>query len=228
MLADQSLEISELRVEVDSGKVLLKGRVPNLWHSSSAERNVSGRVGVRSVINLLQVEPDSVTSEGYQVESALDSSLTANPYLGGRSLTAAVSGEVAILFGAVNTRFEKEQAARAAERIPGVKYVDNRIVVLDNCRLAANEAPLFASSDPTVRALVESYEKSLGIDPDMDFQLSTNIAEGWQDSVYLDPYRPGGMPLFGNPETGHRAYFDVYSLGIAVGWYLIKKAFFDD
>jgi osmotically-inducible protein OsmY len=222
--SNRALGIRELTVEVSGGEVTIRGVVGNLQARNTAEKSIRNRVGVSSVINLLRIEN---AEGGDGPEDDVAAALAANPYLSGREIRASVAGDSVWLDGVVESAFQFEQAGAAAAQAPGVGTVVNRIRV-DESPFSAAEAGLtiLRGDDPAVRALINSYYDKLGVNPELTVRINrSNMAEGWQDSVEIDPPRPGGKPIVINPETGYYEYFDIYGLGVAVGWYLVSKAF---
>ncbi len=215
LAADKSISATELRVEADQGEIVLHGRVPSLRASRAAQRYVSGRIGVRKVVNLLDFEQDTVLSAG-----GIDSALSVNPYLTGRTVTVALSGKTAILSGVVYSRFEREQARRTAERVAGVDSIINRIEVVENYLEAGENDQLSAWNDPAVQGLIDSYLDARGIDHELSITLNANIPRIWKDSLAPIPKRKS---IVVNPETDNYEPFNFFGLGIAVGKYIISK-----
>jgi osmotically-inducible protein OsmY len=92
---------------------------------------------VRNVLNHIVVVPQAV---GRDVQRHIVKALHENADVDARRITAAVSGETAILTGTVGTWLQRESAERAAANVPGIAHVDNRIVV---------EPPLEFGVEPT-------------------------------------------------------------------------------
>ncbi len=224
LAADKSVAAGELQVEADRGVIVLRGRVHNLRAKKAAERCIQGRIGVRKVVNLLEIKPvGELEKDEVLTAEKIDSALGVNPYLSGRTIRVAVSEGAVILSGVVHNSFERNQALLAAERIAGVDSIVNKIEVVENYLEAGESSEQLAHSYPAVQALIDSMLKTRGIDPDLSISLDANMAAYWKDSLATDPPVTGRKPIVINPETGYYEYFDFFWLVIEVGKYLIKK-----
>jgi osmotically-inducible protein OsmY len=92
---------------------------------------------VRNVLNHILVVPQAAVRD---VQHRIVKALHRDADVDARQVTAAVSGETAILTGTVGTWLQRESAERAAANAPGIAHVDNQIVV---------EPPLDFELEPT-------------------------------------------------------------------------------
>jgi osmotically-inducible protein OsmY len=126
-----------VQAAVHNGHVTLTGTVNWLFQKRAAENAVRHVRGVRNVLNHIVVVPQAV---GRDVQRRIVKALHENADVDARHITAAVSGETAILTGTVGTWLQRESAERGAANAPGIAHVDNRIVV---------EPPLEFGVEPT-------------------------------------------------------------------------------
>ncbi|HEY5619417.1 MAG TPA: BON domain-containing protein [Vicinamibacterales bacterium] len=111
---------------VHNGYVTLTGKVSWIAQKKSAEKAVAHLRGVHGVFNHIDVTPDQTHRD---VRRRIAEALHRNADLDARHISVAISGEVAILTGTVASWFQREAAERAAGNAPGIRWVDNRIVV---------------------------------------------------------------------------------------------------
>lgn len=221
LAADKSVSASGLQVEAERGEVVLRGRVPSLRARQAAESCIRGRIGVRKVVNLLEIEPAAIAQDTAILAGRVDSALSVNPYLSGCTVKVAASGGTVILSGVVYSNFEREMARHAVERVAGVDSIVNRIEVAENYLAAGESGQLLTHSDPAEQELIDSYLER-GIDPELSIIFKANIAaywKDWKDSLAIEP----PPPMWFNSEIGRYESFDFFGLGVNVGKYLIRK-----
>jgi osmotically-inducible protein OsmY len=115
-----------IKVKVLYGWVTLEGVVEWQFQKSAAEKAVRRLLGVRGVANLMEVKLR--VSKGV-VKSAIEDALRRNAELDARRIKVEVEGDAVILRGTVGSRFEREEAERAAWRAPGVRSVYDEIMI---------------------------------------------------------------------------------------------------
>jgi osmotically-inducible protein OsmY len=114
------------KVVVRSGWITLEGEAEWNYQKERAEMAVRGVKGSMGVINSITVKPKVAAQEvKRQIETALLRSAEVDAK---RIQVEASDGEV-VLKGTVHSWFEREQAERAAWQAPGVRRVEDRIVV---------------------------------------------------------------------------------------------------
>lgn len=116
----------KVTVAVSKGWVTLKGELDWNFQREAAERVVRDLTGVIGVSNQVSVRPRvSVTDVQAKIEAALKRSAEVDAR---RIHVGAADGKV-VLTGNVRSWAEREEARRAAWAAPGVKAVDDRMVV---------------------------------------------------------------------------------------------------
>lgn len=111
---------------VHDGHVTLTGKVSWIAQRKNAEKAVAHVRGVRGVFNHIEVTPDRTHQD---VRRRIVEALHRQADVNARHISVGISGEVAVLTGTVGTWNEREAAERAATDAPGIRWVDNRIVV---------------------------------------------------------------------------------------------------
>ncbi|MGK5742569.1 BON domain-containing protein [Micromonospora sp. URMC 103] len=125
---DSFVPAERLDVTVADGWVMLRGEVEFGWQRRSAERELRRLRGVRGVTNLVEVRPPAPTETDRilrDVRRALGRAV------GTERVSAAVDGDTLVLSGVVRSWWERDQATRAAWSAPGVRAVDDQVVVAD-------------------------------------------------------------------------------------------------
>jgi osmotically-inducible protein OsmY len=115
-----------IKVKVSKGWVTLEGEVDWQFQKNAAEQAVRGLVGIKGVINHIVVKERPSTAE---VKAKIEEALKRSAEVDASRITVETEGDKVILKGTVRSWFEREEAERAAWRAPGVRSVDNRIVV---------------------------------------------------------------------------------------------------
>lgn len=115
-----------IRVKVSYGWVTLEGVVEWRFQKSAAEKAVRRLFGVKGVTNLIEVK---LRVSKVEVKSGIEDALKRNAEVDARRINVDVEGELVILRGTVGSRFERDEAERAAWRAPGVRSVNNEIMI---------------------------------------------------------------------------------------------------
>jgi osmotically-inducible protein OsmY len=115
-----------IKAKVSNGWVTLEGTVDWQFQKTAAEKAVRKLFGVMGVTNLVEVKARASKSE---VKAEIESALKRSAELDANRIKVEIEGDKVTLRGTVRSYFEREEAERAAWRAPGVRSVDNRIVI---------------------------------------------------------------------------------------------------
>ena len=111
---------------VRQGCVTLTGEVSWPFQKRDAEKAVRPVRGVCSVLNHLRIIPGPAERN---VRHRIVEALHRNADVDARHVTVTVSGDIATLTGTVSTWLQRTTAERAAAVAPGIRHIDNRLVV---------------------------------------------------------------------------------------------------
>ncbi len=115
-----------VQVTVHDGHVTLTGKVEWLLQKEHAEEVVRHLRGVRGVFNHIDVSPKTTQRD---LHRRIRQALHRNADLDARHVTVTVEGDVATLTGTVGSWLQYDAADRAAGSAPGIRRVDNQIIV---------------------------------------------------------------------------------------------------
>jgi osmotically-inducible protein OsmY len=115
-----------VQATVHHGHLTLTGKVGFIYQSREAEKAVRHIKGLRGTFNHIDVASGSVERD---VRHRINAALHRSADLDAARLTIDVEGEVAILSGSVATWAQYEAAEHAAMSAPGIRRVDNRVIV---------------------------------------------------------------------------------------------------
>jgi osmotically-inducible protein OsmY len=114
-------------VAVSKGWVSLQGQVDWDYQRVAAVKTVRNLTGVRGVTNAITVQP---RVNAVDVKSKIEAALKRSAELDARQISVTVTDSKVLLSGNVHTWFERTEAERAAWSAPGVKEVDDQILVV--------------------------------------------------------------------------------------------------
>jgi osmotically-inducible protein OsmY len=115
-----------VQATVHLGHVTLTGTVDWMFQKYDAERAVRHIGGVHDVVNRIAIAPRAVERD---VRHRIVEALHRNADLDARHVHVTVAGDRATLTGTVGTWLQRDTAERGAADAPGIRAVDNRIVV---------------------------------------------------------------------------------------------------
>ncbi|HZM58558.1 MAG TPA: BON domain-containing protein [Vicinamibacterales bacterium] len=117
---------NSVQATVRSGHVTLTGTVDWMYQKHDAERAVRHIRGVHNVMNRIAIAPGAVERD---VRHRIVEALHRNADIDARHVRVTVAGDCATLTGTVGTWLQRDTAERAAADAPGIRVVDNRVVV---------------------------------------------------------------------------------------------------
>jgi osmotically-inducible protein OsmY len=115
-----------VQATVHNGYVTLTGRVEWLLQKAYPEDAVRHIRGVRGVLNHIEVSPKTTQRD---VSRRIVQAMHRNADLDARQIRVAVSDDIVTLSGTVRSWSERDAADRAAGSAPGIRHVDNQIIV---------------------------------------------------------------------------------------------------
>ncbi|OFW05228.1 MAG: hypothetical protein A3I61_10760 [Acidobacteria bacterium RIFCSPLOWO2_02_FULL_68_18] len=115
-----------VQLTVHHGHVTLTGKVSWIAQKKNAEKAIQHVRGVKGIFNHIEVTPDRTH---HDVRKRIVEALHRQADVQARHISVGISGDVAVLTGTVGSWCEREAAERAAADAPGIRWVDNRIVV---------------------------------------------------------------------------------------------------
>jgi osmotically-inducible protein OsmY len=129
--AKQALESSweipaSVKVSVEKGWLTLHGEVEWHYQKEAAERKVRYIVGVRGVINQIEIKPKVKPDD---VKRRIESALIRTAETDAKNIQVEVKDGRVVLRGRVHSWYEKEEAKREAWLAPGVREVVDELVI---------------------------------------------------------------------------------------------------
>jgi len=116
-----------VKADVDSGFVTLRGTVEWSYQRDAAERPVNFVRGISGVTNLITIEPQAQPT--HDLGDRIHQAISRMADLDARSIEVEVNDGTVHLHGSVHSLGERRIAEHAAAAAPGVRNVDNELVV---------------------------------------------------------------------------------------------------
>ena len=121
-----SVPLGRIQVIVQNGWVTLDGVVDRHFQKAEAERVARSLVGVRGVVNRIDVKPPISTAD---VKSQIVKALERAAEIDAKKIWVEICDSKVILSGSVRSLVEREEAERAAWAAPGISAVVNSIEI---------------------------------------------------------------------------------------------------
>lgn len=118
-----------VEVEVRQGFITLRGEVDWQYQRDAAKRAVRDLVGVSGVASEITIKPHAAEQE-LELDRRIRDALERTARLDASEIEVTMSGGAAHLNGRVHSLQERRVAAKAVGSAPGVRDVDNRLVVV--------------------------------------------------------------------------------------------------
>jgi osmotically-inducible protein OsmY len=117
-----------VRAEVKNGAVTLRGEVEWGFQRDETEEAIRHLAGVRSVTNAITVKPSSKVDSG-EIKERVENAIERQANIDAHSISVTADGATVRLQGRVRSLAESRAAVKAAEAAPGVRLVENDLVV---------------------------------------------------------------------------------------------------
>ncbi len=181
LVHDPRVVAFEPDVTVLDGVVRLQGTVDSLKARRAAAEDARNTTGVRSVHNLLTVEPAEPSSAAV-VEKRAHEALARDMVVHDEPVLVTVEDGLAVLDGEVSTWFARAQAEDVVARVSGVRALRNDLTVRD-APPHVTWRPVAHDWDPVLRDVgIDALERS--VEPDA--ALRTGIASELAWSPFVD------------------------------------------
>jgi osmotically-inducible protein OsmY len=117
----------QVKAVVKGGWVTLEGEVE--WHYQRDRAEAAARRvrGVKGVTNAIRLKP--ITAVPSEVKKRIEDAFKRSATIDANRIEVKTNGDTVILRGKVRSWAESQEAERAAWAAPGVRHVENRIVV---------------------------------------------------------------------------------------------------
>ncbi len=126
---DVTIPKDKIKVIVEKGKLTLIGDLHWHYQKQQAEKDVSFIIGVKHVDNQIKIKPLSSIVTAPEVKQKITKEFERNAIIDANNITVEIEGSKVILKGTVRSWVEFSEASNTAWGIPGVTYVDNRLLV---------------------------------------------------------------------------------------------------
>lgn len=117
---------NQIKISVEDGWVSLEGDLPTNYQKEAVNRSVKNLLGVRGVINNIQVKSETEDQiEKEEIERALKRNWAINE----KDIEVKVAGNFVKLTGTVGSIFQREEAEKIARNAPGILGVQNELLI---------------------------------------------------------------------------------------------------
>jgi osmotically-inducible protein OsmY len=123
---DYDFPEDKVKIKVEQGWVTLSGELNWNFQKENANKTVAKLGGVKGVINDIKITPSTIEDiEKEDVETALKRNWAIEP----ENIDVEVSDKKITLNGSVGSLYQKDEAGKIAWNAPGVRDVENNLVI---------------------------------------------------------------------------------------------------
>ncbi len=123
---DAVVNVNRIDVETNQGIVLLTGQVSNILAKERAEKIAEGIMGVRGVIDRIEVKP-YVQRTDRELRDAVQAALLRDPATESYKVSTTVDNGIVTVSGTVDSWQEKELVLTVIKGVKGVRGVKNEV-----------------------------------------------------------------------------------------------------
>lgn len=128
MRIDNAVTANNVDVSSINGVVTLTGTVDNILEKERAQALAEATVGVRTIVNRIDVEPVTPRTDN-ELKTAVESAWLVDPVAKSYRLEAEVDDGIVTISGTVSSHAERDLSATVAKGVRGVKDIVNETVV---------------------------------------------------------------------------------------------------
>jgi osmotically-inducible protein OsmY len=129
LMGDEAVDANHVNTETRQGVVTLTGSVNHLLAKERAEKIAENIVGVRAVINRIDVKPRLFSNDS-ELQKAIQDALLLDPATDAYEIAVMVHKGVVTLVGTVDSWQERWLCETVSKRVPGVIAVKNEITAI--------------------------------------------------------------------------------------------------
>jgi osmotically-inducible protein OsmY len=159
--------------------LILRGTVDNLKAKRAAAQDARNTVGVREVDNLIKVRPTERLSDE-KIQDKIRQALLRDPIMEKYDINVKVRSGVAVIYGNVDSFFERSLAENVISKVKGVVMVDNNLMVREDY------IPYFW--DPYLDDWVVYDREQYPYDPSYPYKDDWKIKADIENELFWSPF----------------------------------------
>ncbi len=126
---DPRVDAFSIDIKVESGVATLKGKVNHFMTKVVAEQDASNTVGVRQVVNDLEVANEQAVPDEEKLTAMVKQALASHPLTSDFDIKVKVKENTVGLYGEINSLKDKALVEKVASVVRGVKQIENNLTV---------------------------------------------------------------------------------------------------
>jgi osmotically-inducible protein OsmY len=173
---DPSINAAEIGVAAKDGIVTVSGGVPSYWEKVAAERAAARVVGVKAVVNQIEVRlPGLSKRTDEDIARAAIDSLKWNVLVPSDRIKVKVSKGRITLEGTVHWQYQRSAAEKSVRKLVGVKGVTNLITVSPEVR----KTEVKSAIESALKRLAEVDATSIKVDTEDGKVVLSGTVRSW-------------------------------------------------